>query len=146
MTAIEIAIELEKRFEAIRLRPYLDAVGVPTIGIGATYYEDGRNVTLLDDPITRERALQLCAWMTEKVYLPAVMSLCPNIQSPARLAAIIDFTFNLGSNALKHSTLRRKINAEMWGDVPKELLKWNKAGGRVLNGLTARRKAEGSLI
>ena len=63
-----------------------------------------------------------------------------------RLAAILDFVYNLGSGRLKTSTLRRKINARQWADVPVELMKWNKAGGKVLRGLTLRRQVEANLI
>lgn len=80
------------------------------------------------------------------IYLPAVLKLCPGIDSPERLAAIIDFTFNLGTGRLKSSTLRKRINAGRWNDVPKELRKWTKGGGRVLAGLVKRREAEVSLV
>ena len=85
-------------------------------------------------------------WMVETRYLPDVIRLCPEIDTPERLASIIDFAFNLGSGALKASTLRRKINAGHWTDVPSQLFRWNKAGGRVLRGLTNRRAAEAALI
>lgn len=80
------------------------------------------------------------------IYLPAVARLCPSIDTPGRLAAIIDFTFNLGSGSLRASTLRRRINAGRWNDVPKELRKWVKGGGKVLRGLAIRREAEAALI
>lgn len=80
------------------------------------------------------------------IYLPAVIRLCPGINSPERLAAIIDFTFNLGAGNLRASTLRRRINAGRWNDVPKELRKWVKGGGRVLAGLVKRREAESDLV
>ena len=73
------------------------------------------------------------------IYLPAVLKLCPRIDTPERLAAIIDFTFNLGAGALRASTLRKRINAGHWSDVPYELRKWTKGGGRVLAGLVKRR-------
>lgn len=138
--------KLIKRWEGLYLHPYLCPAGIPTIGYGATYYEDGRAVSLKDPPITKERAEQLLWWMIRTKYLPAVMKLCPNIKSPERLAAIVDFTYNLGSGKLQISTLRKRINAERWEDVPAELLKWNKAGGRVLKGLSLRRQAEAALI
>lgn len=80
------------------------------------------------------------------IYLPAVARLCPSIDSPERLAAIIDFTFNLGAGSLKASTLRKRINAGRWEDVPYELRKWVKGGGKVLPGLVKRREAEIGLI
>lgn len=144
--AIEVAAALARRFEGCYLSPYLCPAGVPTIGYGATYYEDGTRVTLHDAPITRERAEALLLWMVRTRYLPAVMKLCPGADTPERLAALIDFTFNLGDGNLRASTLRRRANAGEWGDVPAQLAKWNKAGGRVLRGLTLRRAAEAALI
>jgi len=144
--AIEVASELCKRFEGCYLKPYLCPAGVPTIGYGATYYMTGESVRMTDAPITNEQAKSLLLWMIETRYLPAVIKLCPEIDTPERLAAIIDFTFNLGSGALKVSTLRRKINSGNWHDVPSQLSRWNKAGGRVLRGLTNRRAAEAAFI
>jgi lysozyme len=144
--ALGVAAALARRFEGCYLRPYLCPAGVPTIGFGATYYEDGSRVTLLDPPITRERAEELLLWMVRAKYLPAVIRLCPGIDDPLRLAAIIDFTFNLGAGNLQASTLRRRINADRWDDVPGELRKWVKGGGRVLAGLVKRREAEVVLI
>jgi lysozyme len=144
--AIPVSAALARRFEGCYLRPYLCPAGVPTIGYGATYYEDGSRVTLADPPITIERAESLLLWMIRTKYLPAVIRLCPGIDDPHRLAAIIDFTFNLGAGSLQVSTLRRRINAGQWDDVPDELRKWVKAGGRVLRGLVLRREAEAVLI
>lgn len=143
--AIEIAAAMCRRWEGLYLTPYLCPAGIPTIGYGATYYEDGRSVTLQDPPITKERAEALLIWMIRKKYLPSVIDLCPGIDNSDRLAAIIDFTFNLGSSRLRSSTLRKRINQGRWDEVPTELMKWNKAGGRVLHGLTRRRKIEAGL-
>lgn len=144
--AAPTALALMRRFEGFYPKPYLCPAGVPTIGYGATYYEDGTRVTLNDPPITRERAEALLIWVVGHVYLPQVIKLCSGIDTPDRLAALIDFTYNLGGTALKNSTLRRKVNAGEWDVVPTELRKWNKAGGRVLRGLTLRREAEAQLI
>lgn len=143
--ATEVAAALARRWEGCYLSPYLCPAGVPTIGYGATYYENGERVTLRDAPISKERAERLLAWMITTRYLPVVIRLCPGINTPNRLAAIIDFTLNLGGGSLKVSTLRRRINAGEWHDVPRQLLRWNKAGGRVLRGLTRRRQAEAAL-
>ena len=144
--ALPVALALMRRFEGFYPRPYLCPAGVPTIGYGATYYEDGSSVTLSDAPISRERAETLLLWMVANKYLPPVIKLCPGADSPERLAALIDFTYNLGANALKNSTLRRKVNAGEWDAVPNEFRKWDKAGGKVLRGLTIRREAEAGLI
>jgi Phage-related lysozyme (muraminidase) len=101
MDPVAVAAALCRRFEGLYLRPYLCPAGVPTIGYGATYYEDGRRVRMDDPPITRERAEALLIWMVRKVYLPVVMQLCPGVREPGLLAALIDFTFNLGSGRLE---------------------------------------------
>lgn len=144
--AVQVAAALARRFEGLYLSPYLCPAGVPTIGYGATYYEDGTPVTLRDAPITRERANSLLLWMVRKVYLPAVVVLCPRVSDPNRLAALIDFAFNLGSKRLKTSTLRRKVNAGDWEAVPAELRKWIRGGGKVLRGLVLRREAEIAIL
>ena len=140
--AVQVAAALCRRFEGCYLHPYLCPAGVPTIGYGATYYEDGRRVTLADAPIAREQAEALLLWMVRTKYLPDVLKLCPGLADPGRLAALIDFTFNLGAGALRGSTLRKRVNAGRWADVPAEFRKWDKAGGRRLRGLTRRREAE----
>lgn len=144
--AIEVAAALARHFEGCYLRPYLCPAGVPTIGYGATYYQTGVRVILADPAITKEQAEALLIWMVRTRYLPAVVKLCPSIDDPHRLAAVIDFTFNLGAGSLKVSNLRRRVNAGQWADVPTELRKWVKGGGRVLRGLVARREAEVALI
>ena len=144
--AVDVAAALCRRFEGFYSTPYLCPAGVPTIGYGATYYEDGRRVLMTDPAMSRARAGALLLWHVRRVYLPAVIRLCPAVDNPDRLAALIDFAFNLGAGNLKASTLRRKVNARAWDEVPRELLRWNKAGGRVLRGLTLRRQAEAALI
>lgn len=144
--AVEVAAALCRRFEGCRLRPYLCPAGVPTIGYGATHYLDGRRVTLMDPPITREAADRLLLQSVRRTYLPSVLILCPGVCDPLQLAALIDFTFNLGAGALRASTLRRKVNAGDWAAVPAELLRWVRGGGRVLPGLVARRAAEAALV
>lgn len=143
--SVEIAAALARRFEGCYLTPYLCPAGVPTIGFGATYYESGYAVTLRDPAITRERAEALLLWMVRTRYLPAVLKLCPGVDTPDRLAAMIDFAFNLGNGKLQSSTLRKRVNAGDWKNVPLELMKWSKAGGKVLAGLTKRRAAEAAL-
>lgn len=140
--AVTTAAALCRRFEGFYGQPYLCPAGIPTIGYGATYYEDGRRVTLRDPAITRQRAEALLLWHVRTVYLPAVRRLCPGVDHPGRLAALIDFTFNLGTGRLQASTLRKRVNADRWDDVPSELRKWVMGGGKVLRGLQLRREAE----
>ncbi len=140
--AIAVATALGKHFEGFRSVPYLCPAGVPTIGFGATYYEDGTPVTLGDPPISRERAERLLAFHILRVYMPATIKLCPNIDTARRLGAISDFTLNLGSGRLRASNLRKKILAGDWEAVPGQLRKWVKANGKILRGLVLRREAE----
>jgi lysozyme len=144
--AAEVAAALARRFEGLILSPYLCSAGVPTIGYGATYYQNGRRVTLKDAEITKDQAEALLLWMVRNVYLPAVIKLCPHIDTPERLAALIDFAFNLGTGRLKTSTLRRRVNEDDWESAKTEVMKWVRGGGRVLRGLLLRRQAERSLM
>jgi lysozyme len=63
-----------------------------------------------------------------------------------RLAAIVDFTFNLGAGRLQTSTLRRRVNQRDWAEAARELRRWVHGGGKVLPGLVARREAEVQLL
>lgn len=135
-------------FEGVYLKPYLCPAGIPTIGIGSTRYENGQRVSLADPPITRERAEALLMWELQKDCAPRVLKLCSNLPSwgPQSFAAILDFTYNLGSGNLASSGLRRKIQANDREGAKAELMKWVKGGGRVLPGLVKRRAAEAALI
>lgn len=144
--AVATTAALCRRFEGLYLRPYMCPAGVPTIGYGATFYEDGQRVHLKDPPITKERAEQLLLWHIRSEYLPAVLQLCPDVREPGQLAALIDFTFNLGTGQLRASTLRKRVNAGDWAAVPRELRKWVRGGGKVLRGLVLRREAEIELL
>ena len=146
MDPVQVASLLARRFEGLYLRPYLCPAGVPTIGYGATYYEDGSRVQLTDPTITKERAEGLLLWMLRTVYLPGVMRLCPGVLDPALLGVLVDFSFNLGLGRLKSSTLRKKVNLGDRDAVPTELRKWTIGGGKVLRGLVARREAEIALL
>jgi len=141
----QIAAELCKLFEGCYLTPYLCPAGIPTIGYGATFYETGIRVTLADPPITKARALELLTWMINKQFAPKVRQLCPGI-SGNQLAALIDFTFNLGAGSLAGSTLRKCVNSGDWVGARVQIMRWNKASGKVLTGLTRRRRAEAALL
>ena len=59
-----------------------------------------------------------------------------------QLCALISFSFNVGLNALKNSTLLKLVNSEKFKEVPDQFRKWNKSKGKVLAGLVKRREAE----
>ena len=141
------AVDLIKHFEGLRLTPYMCSANVPTIGYGSTFYEDGRRVTLQDPPITIERAESLLQFTLNRDFVPSTLRLCPTlVADQKKLGAIVSFVYNLGAGRLQSSTLRRKINAELWDEAADQLLLWNKGGGKVLRGLDLRRKAERALF
>jgi len=145
---LKLVVSLCVLFEGLYLKPYLCPAGIPTIGIGSTRYEDGVRVSLTDPPITKERAYALLMWELQHECVPRVLKLCANLPSwgPGAVAAILDFTYNLGSGNLQASTLRKKILANDREAAKTELMKWVKGGGRTLPGLVKRRSAEAALI
>jgi len=143
--AAAVTEQLAERFEGFRARPYLCPAGVPTIGLGATSYPNGRRVTMSDPPITREVGQQLMHAQVTQVYQPGTRALCPRLSGDA-LGAITDFAFNLGLTRLKGSTLRRRVNAGDMAGAAVELMKWIRGGGRVLPGLVLRRRAEAGFL
>lgn len=136
------AASICRRFEGLYLKPYLCPAGVPTIGYGATFYQDGKKVSLRDKPITKEQAEDLLMYHLKQYFLKDVLLLCYTLDTESKTASILDFAFNVGLGNLKSSTLRKRILAKNWEDVPNQLMRWNKAQGRVLKGLTLRREAE----
>lgn len=136
-TALTVLAPVVKRFEGLRLVAYLCPAGIPTIGYGHT-----KGVTL-GQRITEEQADALLQ-QDMATAVRAALRECPALadMGPQKLAAIADFTFNLGAGRLRASTLRRRINAGEFDDVPYELRRWVRAGPRVLSGLVLRREAE----
>ena len=136
------AASICRRFEGLYLKPYLCPAGVPTIGYGATFYQDGKKVSLRDKPITREQAEDLLMYHLKQYFLKEVLLLCYTLDTECKAASILDFAFNVGLGNLRISTLRKRILSKNWEGVPNQLMRWNKAQGRVLKGLTLRREAE----
>jgi len=150
---LDIALELCKRFEGFRSKPYLCPAGVPTIGYGSTYYADGRKVDLNDPPMGEPEARALLLSELLHTYAPGTLRQCPGLLVLAAstgqwgvLNAIVDFAYNLGVGRLQTSTLRRKINAQDWEGAKEQLMLWTRGGGKVLPGLVRRRQAECQLI
>ena len=138
-------LELIKSFEGFYSKPYLDPIGIPTIGYGATYYPNKKKVTMKDKPLTEKEASDLLKEMMV-TYENDVKRLVKRELNQNQFDALVSFTYNLGSANLGKSTLLKKINANPCDETIKdEFLKWNKAGGKVLNGLTRRRNAEAEL-
>ena len=138
-------LELIKQFEGLSLTPYVCAGGINTIGYGNTYYTNGKKVTLQDKPITKQQAEELLKFSLS-TYEKAVDSFCRDDISQSQFDALVSFAYNLGTGALQKSTLIKKVNANPKDfTIADEFLKWNKANGKVLAGLTKRRQAEANL-
>jgi len=136
---------LIKLFEGITLKPYLCPAGIPTISIGCTYYPDGTKVKMTDSPISEVRATEIFLNVI-KHYEHSVDSFCRDDINQNQFDALVSFCYNLGAGSLKSSTLLKKVNADPNDPLIKdEFLKWNKCQGKVLKGLTERRKAEADL-
>jgi len=139
---MKLLYDLIRRFEGLRLKPYLCPAGVPTVGYGHT----GPDVTLKSPPITPSIAETLMQSDADAFAAKAAKLSPLLLAHPDRHAAIADFCFNLGSTRYKASTLRRKVNAQEWEEAADELRKWVWGGGRKLPGLVARREAERLLM
>ena len=143
------AIELAKRFEGFhrvprtdpcRAHPYICPAGYWTIGYGHLCDPKHPPITGTEAEVYLARDLQTA--------LAATLRYCPVLgtESEVRLAAIVDFTFNLGPGRLQTSTLRRRVNQRDWTAAASELRRWVYGGGKVLTGLVARREAERVLL
>lgn len=113
-----------------------------TIGWGST----GQGIQP-DTVWTQEQAHT--ALMQEITYCASkAVQLSPRLMHTAdrRLAAIISFLYNCGAGNYRISTLKKRIDAGDWAGAAQEILKWNKARGRILPGLTRRRQAEAVLL
>lgn len=138
-------IELIKHFEGFEPKPYLCPAKVPTIGYGATYYSNGKKVTLLDKEITKEEATVLLSEMLV-AYEKAVDSYCIDTITQNQFDALVSFAYNLGNGNLKSSTLLKKVNVNPNNPTIKdEFMKWVKSNGKTLKGLVTRRTAESEL-
>lgn len=144
MQTSDKGIALLKEFEGCKLTAYQDSVGVWTIGYGWTQPVDGKPIRagMTINQETAERLLK-----TGLVsYESDVSRLVKVGLTQGQFDAMVSFTYNLGARSLSTSTLLRKLNAGDYAGAADEFLRWNKAGGKVLNGLTRRREAERALF
>lgn len=136
MKTSQHGIDLIKQFEGCRLNAYLDAVGVPTIGYGHIVG------VKMGDKITQAQAEQLLKDDLVK-YENGVNSLNRYIFNQNEFDALVSFAYNLGVGNLSKLTANQTRNK---GQIADAMLLYNKAGGKVLSGLTKRRKAERDLF
>jgi lysozyme len=139
---VKISLEglsLIKKFEGLRLKAYKCSANVLTIGYGHT---GGVKET---DKITLEEADSLLekdiAKFEEYVSDNVIVKL-----NQSQFDALVAWTFNLGPGNLRESTMLKKLNNQEYESVPFEMRRWNKAGGKTLDGLIRRREAESLLF
>ncbi len=138
-------LELIKKYEGFRANPYKCPAGVPTIGYGATYYPDGKRVKMTDAPVTEKQATEMLKSMLVG-FEKAVDTYCIDTINQNQFDALVSFAYNVGTNALKNSTLLKKLNVNANDPTIKdEFKKWVKAGGKTLKGLVTRRNEEADL-
>jgi lysozyme len=138
-------IEMIKFFEGFRSAPYKCPAGIPTIGYGATFYPDGKKVTMSDKSITEQEGTVLLQSMLVS-FEKYVDSYCRDDINQNQFDALVSFAYNLGPANLKSSTLLKKVNLNPEDEtIHLEFMKWVKAGGKTLKGLVRRREAEADL-
>ena len=132
-------LEMIKHFEGLELKAYQCAAGVWTIGYGHT---KGIQPGMV---ITEETANDMLVEELEEYenYINSMVE-CPLSQN--QFDALVSWVYNLGPANLQASTLLKVLNAGDYAGVPAQIKRWNKAGGKVLEGLTRRRQAEADLF
>ena len=132
-------LRLLKSFEGLRLRAYQDSVGVWTIGYGTTSgVRPGQVITEAQAEAFLKRDLDR--------FEAAVEDLVTVPLNDDQFSALVSFVYNVGEGALASSTLLRLLNRRDYQGAADQLLRWNKAGGAELAGLTRRRRAERALF
>tara|TARA_R110002012_G_scaffold321835_1_gene551702 strand:+ start:1085 stop:1540 length:456 start_codon:yes stop_codon:yes gene_type:complete len=138
-------LEIIKKHEGLRLKPYLCPANVPTIGYGATYYPNGAKVNMTNGSITEQYAEDMLKDMLVR-YEDGVSRYVQVQLNQNQFDALVSFAYNLGLGALKSSTLLKRINENPCDpDIKMQFKRWVKADGKTLTGLVKRRKEESKL-
>ena len=139
MKCSQEGLALIKKFEGCRLEAYRCSANVLTIGYGHTGGVLETDVITQDDAdkLLEEDIAKFENYVNDNVIVELNQS---------QFDALVAWTFNLGVGNLRQSTMLRKLNEGNYQSVPSEMNRWNKAGGKTLDGLIRRRKAEGVLF
>jgi lysozyme len=132
-------------FEGLKLDPYKDSAGIPTIGYGTILYPDGTSVTMDDSTITQDQASQYLEWeVNQKAAHVTNLVTVPVNQN--QFDALVSFAYNEGVGGLGGSTLLKLLNSGDYDGAAAQFPKWDVAGGHVVDGLERRRLAEQALF
>jgi len=138
----ELAANIIKEFEGFSAKPYLCPANVPTIGYGSTMYKNGERVTMDDPEITEEQATEMLMDTIKSIEKQVKKVLTVKLK-PHQMAALVSFTYNVGIGNLSNSTLLAWVNSNPdFPRIPEQFRRWNKGGGKVLQGLVRRREEE----
>lgn len=146
MNISQKGLNLIKEFEGFSSKPYLCPANIPTIGYGNTYYPDGQKVTLKDNPIDELKANEILEYVANKDFGSFINKVVKVALNQNQFDALVSFAYNIGNGNLQNSTLLKKLNSGDYQGASNEFLRWNKSGGKVLNGLTRRREKERALF
>lgn len=143
ITVSALAVSAIALHEGYRGRAYDDGAGVHTVGFGSTRHPDGRPVRQ-GDAVTPERALLMLAGDATRIWREAAACIGDVPLSEGEAAAFQSLVYNIGAGAFCRSTLvkRLKQTPPDYAGACAEILKWTRAGGKVLPGLVKRRQAE----
>ena len=137
--------KLIQGFEGLSLVPYLCKAKVATIGWGNIFYPSGIKVTMQDKPISLATASWMFRTIADRFAVDVDKLIKANINQN-QFNAIASLAYNIGIGGLAKSTLLKKVNINPSDPtIVNEFAKWNKAGGKVVNGLTKRRAIEAKL-
>lgn len=139
-----IGLNLIKTFEGLKLEAYDDGIGVWTIGYGTIKYPNGVRVKR-GDTCTEAQATD---YMRNdlRTFIADVNRLVTKKINQNQFDALVSFIYNLGTTNFASSTLLKKLNSGDFVGAASEFKRWNKAGGKVMKGLTRRREAEANLF
>jgi GH24 family phage-related lysozyme (muramidase) len=135
-------LAIVKAFEGLELSAYQDSVGVWTIGYGTT----SDIVPVRPGMVITEAQAETYLRQGLTRFEESVSQLITAPLTSDQFSALVVFTYNVGPGSLSESTLRRKLNDQDYAGAADQFLRWNKAGGEELPGLTRRRKAERALF
>ena len=139
MNTSQEGLDLIKKFEGCELTAYQDSVDVWTIGFGHTKgVEEG-------DEITQDEAEEMLASELDE-YEGYIDDMVECDLEQCQFDALVAWVYNLGPTNLKSSTMLKRLNSNDLDDVPNQIKRWDKAGGKVLAGLVRRREAESLLF
>ena len=132
-------LSLIKKFEGLRLKAYKCSANVLTIGYGHTGgVKETDKITLEEaDSLLKKDIAKFEEYVSDNVMVKLNQS---------QFDALVAWTFNLGPGNLRESTMLKKLNNQEYESVPFEMRRWNKAGGKTLDGLIRRREAESLLF